>query len=423
MRLTNTTTKQGGGRCVPRAALLVRVCAAGLVLQLAAGCAAPSRRPAVPALLQNQAGIPGLPAVRTWSTEMIPAFEEELLRVIDREAAWWQDSGHTGPVPTTFLAISGGGSNGAFGAGLLCGWTDAGTRPEFTVVSGISTGALIAPFAFLGPAYDEQLRANYTEVSTKDILKKRSLLRGLFGDAMADNAPLARMISRQFDAAVLEAIASEYEKKGRVLLIGTTNLDAERGVVWNMGAIAASDYPKKRELFHQILLASAAIPAVFPPMMLDVEVDGHPHHEMHVDGGTITEVFLYPPSFVAPVHRGGVERELRAYVIRNSQVGPRWMHVERRTLGIAQRAIDSLVETQGVGNLFEIYVTTLRDGIDFNLAYIPDEFKEKPEEPFDQAYMRKLFDLAYHAAKSGYPWLKTPPGYIPSAGEKVRNLP
>ncbi len=137
---------------------------------------------------------------------------------------------------------------------------------------------------------------------------------------------------------------------------------------------------------------------------------------MHVDGGTARQVFLYPPSFVAPAHRGGVERELRAYVIRNSQVGPRWMHVERRTLGIAQRAIDSLVETQGVGNLYEIYLTTLRDGIDFNLAYIPEEFKEKSKEPFDQAYMRKLFDLAYRTARSGYPWSKTPPGYVPAAG-------
>ncbi len=176
MSFTDTATKQGGERSVLHATLLVRVCAAGLVLQLAAGCAAPSRRPAVPLSVQNQAGIPGLPAVRTWSNKMVPAFEEELLRVIDRETAWWQDSGHTGPVPTTFLAISGGGSNGAFGAGLLCGWTDAGTRPEFTVVSGISTGALIAAFAFLGPAYVEQLRANFTEVRTKDILKKRGLL-------------------------------------------------------------------------------------------------------------------------------------------------------------------------------------------------------------------------------------------------------
>jgi len=419
MSFTDTTTNRGEKRRVLRATMLIRLCAAGLVLQLAAGCSAPSRRPAVPLSMQNQAGIPGLPGVRTWSNEMVPAFEQELLRVIDRETAWWQSSGHTGPVPTTFLAVSGGGSNGAFGAGLLCGWTDAGTRPEFTVVTGISTGALIAPFAFLGPAYDEQLRKSFTDVTTKDILKKRSLLKGLFSDAMADNAPLARMISRQFDEAVLEEIASEYEKKGRVLLIGTTNLDAERGVVWNMGAIAASDHPRKLELFQQIVLASTAIPAIFPPVMLDVEVDGRQHHEMHVDGGTVREVFLYPPSFVAPVHRGGVDRELRAYIIRNSQVGPRWKNVERRTLGIAQRAIESLVETQGVGNLYEIYVAALRDGIDFNLAYIPEDFNETPTEPFDPVYMRKLFDLAYRAGRSGYPWSKTPPGYVPAAGERT----
>ncbi len=412
--------RQRGGRRVRQLARGVAFPLAGLAILIVAGCAAPPRRPAVPQALQNRAGIPGLPAVRTWSNEMVPAFEDELLRVIDRETAWWKAAGHSGPVPTTFLAVSGGGSNGAFGAGLLCGWTDAGTRPEFTVVTGISTGALIAPFAFLGPAYDRQLREAYTEVTTKDILKKRGILKGLLGDAMADNAPLARMMARQFDETLVRAVADEYLKKGRVLLIGTTNLDAERGVVWNMGAIAASDHPKKLELFQQILLASAAIPAVFPPVMLDVDVDGHPHHEMHVDGGTVREVFLYPSCFVAPVDRGGVERELRAYVIRNSQVGPRWKNVERRTLGIAQRAIESLVETQGVGNLYEVFVAARRDGIDFNLAYIPDEFKETPEEPFDQAYMRKLFDLAYRAARTGYPWSKTPPDYIPAAGEQTK---
>jgi len=368
--------------------------------------------------LQDRAVVPGLPGVRTWSDEMTPEFERELLKAIDRETAHWQKSGHKGPIPTTFLAISGGGPNGAYGAGLLNGWTAAGTRPEFTVVTGVSTGALSAPFAFLGSAYDDRLATAFTSVATKDVLKMRGLSGALFNDALADNAPLAKLLGRLIDEDFLQAVATEYEKKGRLLLIGTTNLDAGRGMIWNMGLIAASDHPKKLELFHRILLGSAGIPGLFPPLMMDVEVDGKPYQEMHVDGGINKEAFLYPPSFVAPIHRGKVDRKMRAYVIENGQLDPTWENMQRSTIKIAIRAIQSLLESQSMGNIYEIYLIAQRDGIEFDLAYIPQEFNEKSKEPFDPVYMKKLYDLAYKTAKNGYPWSKTPPDYIEGHAEQ-----
>jgi hypothetical protein len=376
---------------------------------LTPGCAAPSRQPAVPEPLVDRAAVPGMPHVRTWADEASNEFLHELQPIIARSIERWRAAGHTGPIPTSFLAISGGGANGAFGADLLCGWTDAGTRPRFDVVTGISTGTLTAPFAFLVPAYDDTLRDAYTHTTTNDILKVRALLEGLLSDALADNAPLWQLLKKHVNQDVLRAIAAEYEK-GRILLIGTTNLDAQRGVMWNMGAIAARDTPEALELFRRIMLASAAIPAAFPPVMVDVEADGEAFQEMHVDGGAVAQVFLYPSSYRPPAGKDAVERDRRVYVIRNSRLDPRWAQVKRQTLSIAARAIDSLIQNQGVGDLYEIYVLAQRDRIDFNLAFIPEVFKEKPKEEFDPVYMQKLFDIGHDAALNGSPWSKTPPG-------------
>jgi predicted acylesterase/phospholipase RssA len=313
--------------------------------------------------------------------------------------------------PAGFLAVSGGGDDGAFGAGLLVGWTEAGTRPQFKAVTGISTGALIAPFAFLGPEYDHVLRNVYTNVSADDIYKERSILMVLFKDAMADTTPLWGLIRRYVDRRMLEAIASEHAK-GRMLLIGTTDLDARRGVIWNMGKIAASEHPKALELFQSIMIASASIPGAFPPVMIDVEMEGKRFQEMHVDGGAVAQVFLYPPS----LHLGelskdvGLARKRKLYIIRNARLDPDWAEVQRKTMSIAGRAISSLIQAQGIGDLYMLYYSAKRDGIDYNLAYIPPTFKVPHTEDFDTNYMRQLFDLAYGLASDGYPWEKNPPG-------------
>lgn len=391
-------------------------------LLLLQGCATPTRREAVPVGLQNKAEIPGLSGVRYNPTNPLDIAEmtREGMESVKREQQYLAATGHQGPMPpANFLAISGGGDDGAFGAGLLNGWTAAGDRPQFKLVTGISTGALIAPFAFLGPEYDATLKEVYTSSSPKDILEKRGMLAAVFDDAMADNKPLWNVVEKKVDRAMLEAIAAEY-KKGRLLLVGTTDLDARRPVIWNLTKIAASGHPKALELFHTLMLASAAIPGAFPPVMIDVEADGKPYQEMHVDGGAVAQVFAYPPSIrLKELSRENhIQRERRLYLIRNARLDAQWAQVERNTMSIAARAISSLIQFQGVGDLYRIYATTQRDGVDYNLAYIPPSFNAPHKEDFDTEYMRQLFDTGYRMAAKGYPWQKTPPAFIPSASEK-----
>ncbi|HMR33990.1 MAG TPA: patatin-like phospholipase family protein, partial [Geminicoccus sp.] len=314
--------------------------------------------------------------------------------------------------PADFLAISGGGENGAFGAGLLVGWTERGDRPVFKGVTGISTGALTAPFAFLGSDYDDDLRRVYTEITAADVLTPRSYFSAMMLDAAADTTPLRQTIARYFDQAMLDAIAREHDK-GRILLIGTTNLDARRPIIWNVTEIAASHRPGALELLHDILVASAAIPGAFPPVLVDVELDGKPYQEMHVDGGASAQVFIYPPSLDVSARDAerGLTRERHLYIIRNSRLDPDWVQVQRRTLSIAGRAISSLIQTQGVGDLYQIYLTTQRDGFDYNLAYIPTSFDRPLNEPFESAYMQELFEVGHQMALAGYPWAKAPPTF------------
>ena len=193
---------------------------------------------------------------------------------------------------SNYLSLSGGGDNGAFGAGLLVGWTEQGTRPEFNLVTGISTGALIAPFAYLGKDYDRVLTEVYTQVKPSDIFKSRGFLSGFFGDGLADTSPLFQLISKHVTDDFLKKVAHEYNQRGRWLLIGTTNIDAGTPVIWNMGQIASVGSPESLELFRKILLASASIPAAFPPVMFDFMIDGKEFQEMHVDGGATTQVFF-----------------------------------------------------------------------------------------------------------------------------------
>lgn len=373
-----------------------------------AGCAAPGRLQAVPVAEVTRA-IPSVGPVRFLVTRETDSFLAEAQSALAKERQWLAATGRSGGElpPAYFLAISGGGDNGAYGAGFLNGWTAAGTRPEFKVVTGISTGALIAPFAFLGPRYDYVLRRVYTTTSQRDIFKKRGIIKGFFGDGMADSRPLARTIGAYVNRELLDAIAAEYAK-GRILLVGTANLDSMEPVIWNMTAIAASKDPNAIVLFSNVLLASASIPGAFPPVMIDVNADGKRYQEMHVDGGTMAQVFLYPPS----VSVGQTAQRKRVlYIIRNARLDADWASTERRTLTIAARAIASLTRTQGVGDLYRIYATAERDKIDFNLTYIPPTFNVPHVAEFDTPYMRALYDVGFQAARSGYRWQKYPPGF------------
>jgi predicted acylesterase/phospholipase RssA len=392
---------------------------------LVGGCASPPRRQAVPLNLVTQVDVTGFPpGIRYFprDAEDVQQFERDFVDSWARERAGLSALGQEGPLPpAAYLAISGGGDNGAFGAGLLNGWTKAGTRPKFKLVTGVSTGALIAPFAFLGPDYDEKLKSLYTGVSLKDIAEPRSVFSAFFGDAMADTSPLYGLVKKYVTQEMLDAIAAQYEK-GRILLVGTTNLDARRPVIWNVTKIAATHSPGALELVHKILMASAAIPGTFPPVMIDTEMGGQAYQEMHVDGGTSNQVFVYPVAAelakLSAEHDG--ERQRTLYVVRNARLDPEWAQVDRRTLPIAMRAISCLIQYQGMGDLYRIYTITRRDHVDYNLVYIPATFQTPHTSDFDTAYMRSLYDLAYGMALEGHEWAKHPPVLLSGEGEDAR---
>lgn len=381
------------------------------------------RRPAVPLDHEKLAAVPGFVAIRWWGdVGDDPTFLAAAADTIRRERESRAARGEAGLAPSVaYLAISGGGSDGAFGAGLLCGWSDSGTRPDFDVVTGVSTGALIAPFAFAGPDYDWVLREVYTTIHTSDILEERGLLEGFFSDALSDTKPLRRLLEKYVDDRFVERLAAEHAR-GDLLLIGTTDLDAGRPVVWDIGAIASSGNPRSKRLIVDVMIASSAIPALFPPVLLDVPIEGTPYQEMHVDGGAATQVFIFPPAFHLRefVKSVGAVRDRTAYIIRNSRLDPEWAETRPRTMSIAQRAISSLIQSQGMGDLYRLYLNCTRDGVGFRLAFIPPTFKESSKEPFDPEYMHKLFDLGYRAGKSPAEWRAAPPGFEePKAAPKI----
>ena len=381
-----------------------------LVTTLVCSCASLPQRNPLPDDFAGMAEIPGMSErVRFWGDE--PPHYERAWLGRSREELEARYSGVMGR-EHNYLAISGGGPQGAFGAGLLVGWTEAGTRPEFTMVTGISTGALSAPFAFLGPAYDAQLKEIYTRYSTDDLLKKRNILTAITGDSAVSTKPLRALVAKYFNKQVIDALAAEF-RKGRQLFIGTTDLDADRPVIWNITRIAASGDPKAAELIHKVLIASAAIPVVFPPVIIEVEADGKRFDEMHADGGTSTQIFLYPVGLDWDLvsEKLEVKGEPHVYLIRNARLEPVRKAMRQRVFPIADRSITSLIRTQGIGDMYRVYLAAERDGIDYHLAYVPDDFDEKAKEMFDPEYMRKLFDVGYRMAKAGFPWKKAPPGF------------
>jgi hypothetical protein len=389
--------------------------ALAMAVTLMAGCALPSRKSPVPADKTASAVIRDMQNIRYYLREDLERMLSDAVAAGQRREA---DDRKLGVDPETvalnYLAISGGGDKGAYTAGILNGWSKAGTRPEFDVVTGISTGALIAPFAFLGADYDDELRDVYTNSGPDDIYKKRRVHAALWNDAMADSKPLYELISRTVTAEMLEKIAIEYGR-GRWLMVATTDLDARRPVIWNLGALAGYRGKEALELFRRVLLASASIPGVFPPVMIDVELAGKKYQEMHVDGGAIAQSFLIPPSFsTAAIERGLTrDHERHAYVIRNARLDPQWASVERRTISIIGRSISSLFQSNGFGDLYRIYTVTQRHGMEFNLAFIPETFDHPHTEDFDTEFMRALYKLGYERASGGYPWEHLPPGFEP----------
>ena len=310
--------------------------------------------------------------------------------------------------PLSYLALSGGGADGAYGAGVLNGWTAAGTRPEFSVVSGVSTGALIAPFAFLGPACDATLRDVYTSGIAESLLNTPSIVHALFGSGLFGNTHLRELVARYVGQDMLAAIAAE-NAKGRKLLIVTTNLDTQRTVIWDMGRIATIGSPQALDLFRDVLAASASIPVVFPPMLINAEASGRRFQEMHVDGGVTAPVLTLPEAFL--LRNGAFARGLRMniYILVNDKVERDFQLVQNSTIDIAARASASVTKTQIRSVLYETYDFARRNNFGFNLTYIDRDVPSPGSFGFDTSYMRSLYQYGYDKARTGDFWTKAPP--------------
>jgi hypothetical protein len=379
-----------------------------------AGCSL-SRNP-VPIDQMSKAELIDIKAVRTWGDQHSDLLQKDMVESIHQERKEDFPLNADGSTSYRVLALSGGGVNGAFGAGFLCGWTETGTRPKFKLVTGISTGSLIAPFAFLGQEYDKKLEQSYTTITSKNILIPKRLLSLLWSESFEDNSPLQDLIASQIDEKMLRDIAEEHAH-GRRLYVGTTDFDAGRLIIWNMGAIASSGDPGALKLFRKVLLASASIPGAFPPVYFDVEVDGKKYDEMHVDGGTMSQVFFYGSTLNLADARKEVfgenapESGSAIYIISNGKLHVQPQQVERKLSKIIGRALTIFIASQTGGDLYRIYATTQRDGIDFNYVDMPADYKPVNIQSFHAAEMKHLFNFGFEMGRSGDKWHKSPPDF------------
>lgn len=376
-----------------------------VLLALLAGCTSPGPITPVPEKSVGRAMLPGYAPIR-----YVHGYDEAAF-IADYQLA--MRSAPAGPDGVVVLAMSGGGPNGAFGAGVLVGWSELGTRPQFQIVTGVSTGALAAPFAFLGTAYDSRLIAAYTKFQDADLFHAHilgSAFRLLHVPSLADDHPLEKVLAQLVDAELLNQIAVEYSR-GRRLYVCTHELTSGRAVYWNLTALAASGRPDALDLFRQVLVASASLPMVFPPQYFEVEVDGQRYTEVHLDGGLSRQAFLHLNGARAglPKQAGGSPVPLTAYVIRNGKLRPDYDAVPLHVLPIGMRTMQALVAAEGVGDLYRIYDQALQEQADFRLILIPDDVPLKHHQMFEPAFMQGLYERGRQSIKQANPWLDRPP--------------
>jgi predicted patatin/cPLA2 family phospholipase len=363
-----------------------------LLLPTLAGCAAVARVPYSRAV-HNDASVAGFADARIWADD----------------AARWKrlfDPSLAAARPLTVLALSGGGAEGAYGAGFLNGWSASGTRPEFSIVTGTSVGALMGPFAFLGPSYDARLKELFTSGEMSNLLRIDGL-NGVLGSSIYNNGPLKDLIARYADEALLDAIAIEH-RKGRRLFVSTTNMDAQRSVIWNMSGIAASGHPDRLKLFRSILLASSSVPGIYPPVLIDVVADGASFAEMHVDGGVTANVLTVPEAALlssVPVKKGS---RPQLFVIVNGKLGPDFDVTEGSTLSVLSRSMWTTVKANMRNTLIATYDFTRRNNWEFRATAIDIEHPIATTTiNFDANYLRGLYDYGITRGQSGTAWHRT----------------
>ena len=337
------------------------------------------------------AAIPGMPDARFWADS-----EADFEKALPAQPGPW-------------LILSTGGADGAFGAGLLNGLSTAGSRPDYSVVTGVSTGALMAPFAFAGQKYDNALKDAYTKITAADIFEV-----GSTGESFVNSWPLKDLIAKQITPQLLADVAAGY-RAGRRLFVVTTDLDAERSVVWNMGAIAAhasdkTDGDGALNLFRTVLLASGSIPGAFPPVLIDVEGNGKLFAEMHIDGGVGGQFFVVPPALLASNSTYRIPAS-QLYIVVNSGLQPDFAVVDRSTPMILAQAVGTAVKADLRLMLDRTFIAAKNSGVGFNVATIPANFHAPSRGPFDPNYMTALFDVGYDQGKGAAAFATAPPPY------------
>jgi hypothetical protein len=326
------------------------------------------------------------------------------------------------PPKRTVLSLSGGGAYGAYSAGVLCGWTCRGDRPQFDVVTGISTGALAAPYAFLGPKYDPQLKQFFTELESRDLYRKTPV-RGVFGESFADSTPLVRHLDAAVTPELMAEIAAEHAK-GRRLFIGTTEAEGRRFVVWDIGAIACRGTVEDVQLIKLILQGSSAIPGFFPSAKIPVTIDGRRLVERHIDGGTSMALFIRPPyvppdKISDPVAHSLYGSDVYAIVAGKLFADPE--PEKPRALNIAGSSVSTVIYAQTRGDLTRLWTLCQLTGANYHMAAIPDAYPApKSSTDFKRAELQGMFDEGVRQVMAGTAWRSTPPGLEPGEAPLVR---
>ncbi|BEU03119.1 hypothetical protein OAG1_19190 [Agarivorans sp. OAG1] len=305
------------------------------------------------------------------------------------------------------LALSGGGANGAYGAGIINGMYESGNLPDFSVVTGVSAGALIAPFAFVGGDDIVTMKNIMLGISDKRILAKRNYLNAVFKDGVSSGQGLNEFIAATFDEQMIAKIAATHNS-GKRLFIGTTHFDSGKQVVWNLGQIAASDHPNKELLIHQVLSASSSIPGIFPPQFIGVELEGESLEEMHVDGGLSAQMFADPAGFdynnIAQAL--GIDSSPNIYVVRNGRLDLPYQHLKDRGVELLGRSVQSLTLNQNRGDLYRILYFSEKHNFDTKFTYVTANFteKKKSKKMFDEDYMLALYHYGFTKAINQLQW-------------------
>jgi Patatin-like phospholipase len=334
--------------------------------------------PRIPFTADDQAAavVPGFPDARIWGDTA-----EDFVKVLPPSNGAW-------------LAMSGGGADGAFAAGLLNGWSQSGKRPDFSVVTGASIGALLAPYAFLGAKFDDDLRQAMVSITGADIFEDRPT-----HESFLDAWPLQRLIDKRVTPELVAAVAAEH-RKGRRLLVVTTNADAGRRVVWNMGVIAQKADDAGLKLFRQVLMASSAIPGFFAPVLIDVEANGKKFQEMHIDGSVTSPFFAGPEALLEP----GSKLRLPAtelYIILNGRLAHDFYPPERTTVMILSRLITVVLRAGLRAESMLFAANAQRLGIPIYAAQVADSFNHPAQGLFDEKYMNALYQHGVDRARNG----------------------